>query len=67
MTVREFYEHCKKIGAEDFPIFMDYDCEDDYYSCAQYLEKRNIKCRKTTSSGEDLPTTSLILRMNYYD
>ena len=67
MTVKEFYEHCKKIGAEDFPIFMDYDCEDDYYSCAQYLEKRNIKCRKTTSSGEDLPTTSLILMMNYYD
>lgn len=31
MTVREFYEHCKKIGAED------------------------------------LPTTSLILRMNNYD
>ena len=67
MTVREFYEHCKKIGAEDFPIFMDYDCEDYYYSCQQYLEKRNIKCRKTTSSGENLPTTSLILRMNSYD
>ena len=67
MTVKEFYEHCKKIGAEDFPIFMDYDCEDYYYSCQQYLEKRNIKCRKTTSSGEDLPTTSLILRMNNYD
>lgn len=35
MTVKEFYEHCKKIGAEDFPMFMD----DDYYNC----EKRNIK------------------------
>lgn len=67
MTVKEFYEHCKKIGAEDFPIFMDYACEDDYYSCGQYLEKRNIKCRKTNSFGEDLPTTSLILRMNNYD
>ena len=66
MTVREFYEHCKKIGAEDFPIFMDYDCEDDYYSCGLYLEKRNIKCRKTNSFGEDLPTTSLILSMNRY-
>ena len=67
MTVREFYEHCKKIGAEDFPIFMDYDCEDDYYSCGLYLEKRNIKCRKTNSFGEDLPTTSLILSMNNYE
>ena len=35
MTVREFYEHCKKISAEDFPIFMDYACNDDYYSCGQ--------------------------------
>lgn len=46
---------------------MDYVCDDDYYSCGEYLEKRNIKCRKTTSFGEDLPTTSLVLRMNSYD
>lgn len=46
---------------------MDYACDDDDYSCGQYLEKRNIKCRKTTSFGENLPTTSLILRMNSYD
>ena len=46
MTVKEFYEHCKKIGAEDFPLFIDYTCGDDYYSCEQYLEKRNIKCKK---------------------
>lgn len=61
MTVKEFYEHCKKIGAEDFPIFIDYTCDDDYYSCEQYLEKRNIKCKKRTAYGEDLPTTSLII------
>ena len=63
MTVKEFYEHCKKIGAEDFPIFMDYTCDDDYYSCEQFLEKRNIKCKKQTAYGENLPTTCLIIRI----
>ena len=63
MTVKEFYEHCKQIGAEDFPIFVDYTCDDDYYSCEQYLEKRNIKCKKQTAYGKNLPTTSLIIRI----
>lgn len=63
MTVKEFYEHCKKIGAEDFPIFIDFYCDDDYYSCEEYLEKRNIKCKKRTIRGENLPTTSLTINI----
>ena len=63
MAVKEFYEHCNKIGSEDFPIFVDCTYDDDYYSCEQYLEKRNIKCKKQTAYGEILPTTSLIIRI----
>lgn len=63
MTVKEFYEHAVKIGAENFPIFIDYTCDDYYYSCEQYLEKKDIKCQKKTAEGENLPTTSLIIRI----
>ena len=63
MTVKEFYEYCKEMGAEDFPIFIDCTCDDDYYSCEHYLEERNIECKKETAYGEILPTTSLIIRI----
>lgn len=51
MTVREFYEHCKKIGAEDFPMFINYTY-DDYYSYEVIIEKSDIQCKKTIDRNQ---------------
>ena len=45
MTVKEFYEHCKEIGAEDFPMFIN-SAYDDRHSYEVFIEKSDIKCNK---------------------
>lgn len=63
MTVKELYEYCKELKIEDYPIFVDYTCGDDYYSFEEYIEEKNVDYGKRTAYGENLPTDSLVIRI----
>ena len=51
MTVKELYKYCKELKIADYPILVDYPCEDDYYSLEEYIEEKNIDYEKRTASA----------------
>ena len=58
MTVKELYEYCKELKIEDYPILVDYACEDDYYSLEEYIEEENIDYVK-----RNLSTAALVIKI----
>lgn len=42
MTVKEFYEWAKSIGAENAPIRIANNCSDDWYSCDYLLMEKDL-------------------------
>lgn len=42
MTIKELYRLAEMYGKENAKIFIDYECNDDWYSVQEYLKREQI-------------------------
>lgn len=47
MTIKELYEYCESMGAEDCPVMVDYTCHDDWYCWRDIITPEMIEIHAT--------------------
>ena len=54
MTVKEFYEYCKSHNAEDYYIYVDYACGDDWYNYEDFIDKDMIVINPINDTDDEV-------------
>lgn len=64
MTVKELYEYCITRNIENYPIFINYETNEDEYFLSEYLTEYNIRYGQKIDNEEELGEPSLILNFS---
>ena len=64
MTIKELYEYCTIRNIENYPIFINYETNEDEYFLSEYITEHNIRYRQNIYNEEELGEPSLILNFS---
>ena len=54
MTVKEFYEYCKLHNAENYYLYIDYVCGDDWFNYEDFLHKNMITINPINDTDDEV-------------
>ena len=64
MTIKELYEYCTIRNIENYPIFINYETNEDEYFLSEYITENNIRYGQKIDNEEELGEPSLILNFS---
>ena len=64
MTIKELYEYCAIRNIENYPIFINYETNEDEYFLSEYITEHNIRYGQKLNNEEELGEPSLILNFS---
>lgn len=64
MTIKELYEYCTIRNIENYPIFINYETNEDEYFLSEYITEHNIRYGQKLDNEEELGEPSLILNFS---
>ena len=64
MTLKELYEYCTIRNIENYPIFINYETNEDEYFLSEYITEHNIRYGQKLDKEEELGEPSLILNFS---